>query len=114
MNALIVYESMFGSTRIIAEAMAAELRVGGTDTTVVPAGEAPVDVRGYPLVIVGAPTHAHGLPGEQSRKQAVEWAADPAKNLALEPNAAQAGVREWLGRVAPTRDSRFAAFSTRV
>ena len=36
MNALIVYESMFGNTRRLAEAMAEALETSGADVTVAP------------------------------------------------------------------------------
>ena len=116
MNALIVYESMFGSTRQIGEAIADALQTSGVSVTVTPAAAAPVDLTGYDLVVIGAPTHAHSLPQASSRKDAARWAAEERKELVLEPGAAdQPGVREWLERApvgAPT--TRFASFSTRA
>ena len=41
MNALIVYESMFGNTRKLAEAIADALQTTGVDATIMPAHEAP-------------------------------------------------------------------------
>ena len=114
MNALIVYESMFGNTRTLAEAIADALRTTGTDTTITPAHEAPADLSDYGLVIVGAPTHAHSLPRPKSRTEAAEWAADPTKELSLEPTAESSGVREWLEGVMLVGNPRFAVFSTRV
>lgn len=114
MNALIVYESMFGNTRRIAEAIADGLKNAGVDVTLTLAYEAPADLSDYALVIVGAPTHAHSLPRAKSRSEAVTWAADPTKDLALEPMARAAGVREWLERVMLVGDPHFAVFSTRA
>jgi flavodoxin len=114
MNALIVYESMFGSTRRVAEAVADGLKTTGVDATITPAHTAPSDLSDYQLVVVGAPTHAHSLPRPESRAQAAEWAADPVKELTLEPAAGSSGVREWLDRVMLDGNPRFATFSTRV
>lgn len=114
METLIVYESMFGSTRRLAESIAEGLRDRGLRVVVSPAATAPSDVGGYGLVIVGAPTHAHTLPNAASRTQAAEWAADPGRNLELEPDALSAGVREWIDDVRTTNGTEWAAFSTRV
>jgi hypothetical protein len=114
MTALVVYESMFGNTRRLAEAIADQLRTTGVDVTVSLAHDAPVDLSDYALVIVGAPTHAHGLPRTTSRSEAAVWAADPTKELVLEPMAQASGVREWLERLMLVGDPRFAVFSTRA
>ena len=81
MDALIVYESMFGNTRRLAEAIGDMLRAGGIDVTITPAREAPSDLSDYQLVVVGAPTHAHSLPRPDSRSEAAQWAADANKKL---------------------------------
>ena len=115
MNTLIVYESMFGNTRMVAEAIAEALRSAGAGVTVTTAASAPADLTGYDLVLVGAPTHAHTLPQVSSRKQAAAWADDPQKMLTLEAGAREPGVREWLDRILlPEPQPRFAAFSTRA
>lgn len=115
MNALIVYESMFGNTRTIAEAIARGLESAGATATVAAAADAPTEFTGYDLVVVGAPTHAHTLPQEASRLQAAEWAADAERALTLEAGATGSGVREWLDTVdVAVHAPRFAAFSTRV
>lgn len=114
MRALVVYESMFGNTRAVAEAIAKGLESAGATATVAAAGTDP-DPAGYDLVVVGAPTHAHTLPQASSRGEAATWAKDPTKALTLEPAARGAGVREWiagLGALEPA--PRFAAFATRV
>ncbi len=114
MNTLIVYESMFGNTRKLAEAMAEALETSGADVTVSPACDAPADLSDYTLVIVGAPTHAHSLPRPKSRAEAAEWAVDPTKKLSLEETARATGVREWLEGIMLVGNPRFAVFSTRV
>jgi hypothetical protein len=115
MNALIVYESMFGNTRQIAESIAGGLESAGETVTVAAAADAPTALTGYELVVVGAPTHAHTLPQAASRTQAVAWADEPDRDLTLEEGATKSGVREWLELVELADPApRFVAFSTRV
>ncbi|MET0861457.1 MAG: hypothetical protein ABW091_10565 [Microbacterium sp.] len=115
MRALVVYESMFGATRTIAEAMVAALEHRGLIVTLSTAASAPCSTAGFGLVVVGAPTHAHTLPQASSRTEAAEWAANPAKALTLEPSAHLIGVREWLKAVVvPEPAPHGAAFATRV
>lgn len=116
MNALVVYESMFGNTRQLAEAAADALRSSGAATTLAPAAAAPADLTGFDLIVVGAPTHAHSLPRASTRIEATKWASDPAKALHLEPGAAGPGIREWLDRLIalPLPHPAVALFSTRA
>jgi menaquinone-dependent protoporphyrinogen IX oxidase len=115
MNALIVYESMFGNTRQIAESIAGSLESTGASVTLAAAADAPTVITGYELVVVGAPTHAHTLPQAASRSQGAAWGDDPERALTLEVSATKSGVREWLERVEfAERVPRFVAFSTRV
>jgi hypothetical protein len=109
---IIVYESMFGSTRMVAEAIARGLGPR-TTTRVVRVSEAPDSIVDADLVIIGAPTHAHGLSRPESRAEAAKWAADPERGLELEPGAGGIGVREWLDRV-DELPARSAVFDTRA
>jgi len=95
MRATVICESSFGNTRLIAEAIATEL-----DTEVVWAGDA-IDLDEVDLLVVGAPTHVHGLPSERSRKAAVEQGGTDGH-----------AVRDWLDEL-PHRTGRAAAFDTR-
>ncbi|MDN3494888.1 flavodoxin domain-containing protein [Planococcus sp. APC 4015] len=109
-----IYESMFGNTRRIAEAVARALESDGLWVDLVRAGDAPNDLAMFALVIVGSPTHAHTLPLPASRTQAAAWADDQSKALVLEAGADGEGVREWLERCEiPHPTPHFAAFSTR-
>jgi len=115
MHTLIVYESMFGNTRRIAEAIAEALRATGSEVTVAGAVDAPSELEGFDLVVVGAPTHGHTLPQPSSRAEAVAWAKDPVKDLAIEAGARGPGVREWIERILVTEPMpRIVAFSTRA
>ena len=93
MTALVLYESMFGNTRRIAEAIGDGL-AEVTDVRV-DLVSAVADLTAD-LVVIGAPTHAHSLPRPSSREDAATWSRDAEKHLALEPDAAAPGVREWL------------------
>ncbi|MGO4535904.1 flavodoxin family protein [Leifsonia sp. 2MCAF36] len=111
-QATIVFESMFGCTRRVAEAIAEGLRTGAT-VTVIPVKDAPETFPGVDLLLVGAPTHVHGMSRPSTRAEAGQWGNDPERHLQLEPDAEGIGVREWLdtcGRL----PARFAAFDTRA
>lgn len=113
MRALVVYESMFGNTRDIAEHIAEGLRAGH-DVAVVPACEAhPQLIAPNDVVVAGAPTHAHGLPSAPSRRSAADLAARE-DDLDLDVDVSAPGLREWLGAIGPVRGRLAAAFDTRV
>jgi Flavodoxin len=113
MRALIVYESMYGNTRRVADAIGAGLSPE-CDVTVVPVAQAePALVAEADLVIVGGPTHAHGMSRSTTRSGAAQDAKKPGSELALEPGADGHGLREWfssLGQYA----TKAAAFDTRM
>ena len=115
MNVVIVYESIFGNTRVIAEAVADGVREAdpGGQVAVVPVAEATPEKTGdAALVIVGGPTHMRGMSRAFGREKAVEDAPDPGR---VEPGAVGLGIREWLDALpgAP-REGKAAAFDTRL
>jgi len=105
---LVVFESMFGNTRIVAEAVAAGL-ASGAKVDLVEVGEAPTSLDpGLDLLVVGAPTHAFGLSRPETRAEAAEEATEPL----VSPGP---GVREWLEQLdCDGAQPRVAAFATRV
>lgn len=109
LSALVVFESMFGNTAIVARAVAGGLTLEGVDVTLTDVSQAPLlDVVVQGLIVVGAPTHAFALSRPATRAEAVRQGASPA--------IAETGVREWLiaGRH-PVNEERLAAtFDTRV
>lgn len=113
MRAVVIYESMYGNTHLVADAIGAGL---GTlfDVRVVPVSQAsPAALADADLVVVGGPTHAHGMSRAATRKAAVEAAGKPVSPLKLEPDAQGPGLREWfssLGRY----PVKAAAFDTRI
>jgi hypothetical protein len=112
MQAIVVFESMFGATRQVAEAIADGL--GGPDVaTVVPVRDVTSEMlEGVDVLVVGGPTHVHGMTRPRSRQAASEMAARPDKNLHLEPGATEPGLREWLDEPFGL-ESAAAAFDTR-
>jgi len=112
MRTLVVYESMFGSTRLVAEAIARGAADAG-EAQVLPVSRADAaDLTGYDLVVVGGPTHVHGMSRPSSRRGAEQTAAKPGAEETIEPGATKTGVREWLSTL-PRVHGRAAAFDTR-
>jgi Flavodoxin len=114
MRALIVYESLYGNTHIIANSIAEGMRDKACDVTVVPVNRATAElVRGTDLLVVGGPTHMHGMSSNSSRRMAGDAARKPGSGLTLEPVALAPGLREWLHGIGPGHDLAAAAFDTR-
>jgi Flavodoxin domain len=113
MRAVVVYESMYGNTHLIADAIGAGLRTA-FDVRVVPVSQVSSEaVADADLVVVGGPTHAHGMSRAATRKAAVQAADKPAGGLKVEPDAPGPGLREWFGSLGQC-PVRAAAFDTRV
>jgi hypothetical protein len=113
MRALVVYESMYGNTHVVAGNIADGLR-GTYEVTVVPVASATADlIAGTDLLVIGAPTHMHGLPTASSRQLARKAAAKPESGLTLDPDADGTALRDWLGGLARGH-AQAAAFDTRL
>jgi hypothetical protein len=115
MKAVVVYESMFGNTHLIADEVANGLRDGGVDDVlVVQVGAADADtLADADLVVVGGPTHVHGMSRESTRKAAAEMVEKPDSDVTLEPDAEGEGLREWFDELDGTI-TKAAAFDTRA
>ena len=114
MRAVIVYESMFGSTKKVAEAIAEGL-ADCAEVSVVPVTSADAHIfDGTDLVVVGGPTHTHGMSKPSTRKMAVKRARKPGSEVELVPGAeCGPGVREWLASLGRL-EIAVAAFDTRL
>jgi hypothetical protein len=117
-RALVVYESMYGNTHLVADAVGRGLAGGAgaggeIDVSVVPVGEATPDrVAVADLLVVGGPTHAHGMSRESTREAAVADAGKPDSGLHLDPDAEGEGLRDWFDQL-PRMNVAAAAFDTR-
>ena len=113
MRALVLYESMYGNTHVVASNIADGLR-GTYEVTLVPVADATADlIAGADLLVVGAPTHMHGLSTRSSRQQARKAAAKPESGLTLDPDAGGLALRDWLSGLAGGHGLA-AAFDTRL
>jgi flavodoxin len=89
MNALVVYDSQFGNTERIAQALAGALSAGGQARAVRVDPTQPVELQGVDVLIVGGPTQG--------------WRATPATGSWLEA----AGPERLRGRTVACFDTRF-------
>lgn len=113
MRVVIVYESMYGNTHLIASAIGTGFKPAA-DVTVVPVSEAdPELLRDADLLVVGGPTHAHGMSRSATRKGAAEAAGQPDSTLTLDPDALGPGLRDWFGTLGH-HQAMAAAFDTRL
>ena len=108
MEALVVYESLWGNTAAIAHAIAEGI---GPGTRVAHTGEVdPAEAATVDLLVVGAPVHAFSLPTTATKKSVGERAIAPGD---LTPDLSQPPVRDWLERL-ESGSGVAAAFDTRV
>lgn len=111
MPALVVYESMFGNTHTVAERIARGLG----DATLVAVADATAEVvAAADLVVVGGPTHVHGMVSDRTREGARQQAAEPGSGLTLDPDAEGPTLRDWFDGLVLPAGCRAAAFDTRV
>jgi hypothetical protein len=104
---LVVYESMFGNTRDIANAVAEGLADAGA-VDVVEVGAAPAALPEHvDLLVVGALTHVFGLSRPATRKSAADQAVEEVVSTGI-------GLREWLEGLKPDQAVAVCAFDTRV
>ena len=105
MRALVVIDSLWGSTETVARAVARELSAQ-MSVDVVDSDSAPM-AGGYDLVVVGHPSHASGMSAadrrdETARMQGLSWTP-------------QRGIGEWLAALpSPRAGERVASFETCV
>ncbi|HEY6962683.1 MAG TPA: hypothetical protein VI408_12395 [Gaiellaceae bacterium] len=101
MSSAVVYESSFGNTRRVAEQVAETIGA----TYLLSVDETPPDLSGLDLLVIGGPTHVHGMSRESTRKAAIDQGATALAGI---------GVRGWLDRMPRVDGLRAAAFDTRA
>lgn len=95
MKAQIVYESMFGNTMMVAEAIADGIaRHGHVDVFEV--GKAGAPPQDLDLLVLGGPTHAFGLSRPSTRQDANRQASGGVISERI-------GLREWIATLAEAR-----------
>jgi len=109
MRALVVYESSFGNTGQVAQAVWEGMFRRLPDVALLDVAHAP---RRLPpeleLLVVGAPTQAFGMSRPRTREDAMRTAG-------TEPTGPTFGVREWLRELEPPERAVHAAtFDTRI
>lgn len=106
MKALVVYESMWGNTCKVADAIAEGLR-GHLEVDLVDAAHAPAPLlQLVDLLVVGGPTHAFSMSRGSTREDAVRQGATGAPGE---------GIREWIDKLHSGPHSEMVAtFDTRV
>ncbi len=113
MRAVVVYESMYGNTHQLADAIGRGLGPGARVASVHEATPELLD--GADLLVVGGPTHAHSLTRESTRHAAADAAAQPESPLAMDPDSYGDGLREWFEQLPPpSHAAPAAAFDTRM
>lgn len=108
-RALVLFESMFGNTQQIAEAVREGLSTS-VPTDILEVGTAPgVIPDGVGLIIVGGPTHAFGMSRPKTREDATRQAGGYVVSGGN-------GLREWITGLerAHGRNLAAAAFDTRI
>jgi len=107
MNAVVVYESHWGNTAAVAQAIAEGIGPTARALTTDEADDAAL--ADIDLLVVGAPVIAFGLSRESTRAQI----AAGAEKAPTPPDVAHPPVRTWLGQL-PRTPAACAAFETRI
>src|SRR5665647_662085 len=107
MKALVVYESLFGNTEQVAQAITNGLAQHG-DVQMVEVTKAPTELtEPVDLIVIGGPTHAFSMSRESTREDAFKQGASQGSK--------DVGVREWLGQLRRGQHHELVAtFDTKV
>jgi len=114
MRTLIVYESVYGNTHATAERIADGLRRTGEVVVVSVAAVTAEQIAAADLLVVGGPTHMHGMSSSRTRQMAVKAAADADSDVVVDPDAEGPGIRSWLDELGDADGRRAVAFDTRL
>ncbi len=105
MAGVVVFESMFGCTRAVAESISAGMTAAGLETIALDVNDAlahDVTVSCARLLVVGAPTHMRGLSTPRSRALARARGGE-----------GELGIHEWLDALPGLSGRASAVFDTR-
>jgi len=111
MRTLIIYESMYGNTRQVAEAIAGGCQRAG-DASAVRVGEFdPAQLTGVDLLVLGGPTHAWSMSRPSTRQTAI---TKPGHGTPpVEATLGEPGIRELLDQLPPPA-CPVAVYDTRI
>jgi hypothetical protein len=109
MKVVVVFESMFGNTKMIAEGITEGLRGAGAVVCGAVDDVAPEEARGAALIVAGGPTHAHGMARANAHEALAANAAHRPPGQLL---PGRESLRRWLDLV-PPGSGLAAAFDTR-
>lgn len=114
MKAAIVYESLYGNTHAVADAIAQGLQ-GLAEPLVMSVDEAAgTDPTATDLLVVGGPTHIHGMSRKPMWELAVKDALEhPEKGLVPDTAAGGQSLRAWFDAL-DKATGKAAAFDTRL
>jgi flavodoxin len=107
MKTLVVYESMFGNTEQIANAVAAGFGES-VDVQVAEVADAPTDPGpDVALIVAGGPTHAFSMSRENTRADAISKGAPEGER--------EFGLREWMAALPSGQHAeKIATFDTKI
>ncbi|MET4591424.1 flavodoxin domain-containing protein [Arthrobacter sp. 754] len=114
MKAAIVYESLYGNTHAVANAIAEGLK-DAVEPQVMSVEEAErTDPTSTDLLVVGGPTHVHGMSRKPMWEAAVKDALEhPEKGLVPDASSDGPGLRAWFASLDKAQ-GKAAAFDTRL
>ena len=103
-HSIVVYESVWGNTKAVAQAIAEGLGTRAFPTGAVPADE----LATAEMIVAGSPVFGFSLPTEQMRTSILRGETDGPP-----PDLSHPSLRSWLDRL-PAGHGRCAAFETRI
>ena len=107
---LVAYESMYGNTAMIAHAIGSGFETSGFETVVAPIDEVTSDrATGVDLLVVGGPTHVHGMSRDTTRASAAKDERNSYEHPTVTP-----GIRAWLDGLPEGNGRPAVAFDTRL
>lgn len=110
MKALVVYESLYGNTAVIGEAIAASLREHGLEVDARLLSKVSTDeTAAFDLLVVGGPTHTHGMSKPNTRRTAADDNDNTFAERTVDP-----GLSPWLDALPAGSERLAAAFDTRI
>ena len=104
MRAVVVFESLYGNTRLVAEEIASGIRAASPRTTVhcLSVGDASSElIADTDLLVVGGPTHLRHMSSGMTRRMGVQAIVESSEGTCrtvhyLEPGAEVSGLRDWF------------------